>query len=93
MSNDVDKHGSVLLAEWIARSNFKTQREAAEFLGYEGAAGQVKLSQYLTRKRAPDRDNALLIQERTGVPARSWSPSLLSKNGNKVAAFASKARK
>lgn len=72
------RSGPELLREWITKRGFRTQREAAEELGWFGAAGQVKLSQYLSGAHRPARENALLMQERAGIPIASWSLSQLS---------------
>lgn len=72
------RSGPDLLRQWIKNRAFKTQREAAEELGWSGEAGQVTLSQYLTGKRRPNRDNALTMLDRAGIPIASWSLSQVS---------------
>lgn len=66
--------GRELLAAWIERSRFN-QRQAADFIGV--TAG--KLSLYLTGRARPGVDVVLRIEDATGVPARSWTLSGLSK--------------
>lgn len=66
--------GRQLLAAWIERSRFN-QRQAADFIGVT----EGKLSLYLSGKARPGVDVVLRIEDATGVPARSWTLSGLSK--------------
>jgi transcriptional regulator with XRE-family HTH domain len=66
--------GRELLAAWIDRSKF-TQRQAAGFIGIT----EGKLSLYLSGRARPGVDVVLRIEDATGVPARSWTLSGLSK--------------
>ncbi len=65
--------GRKRLREWIGRSKLN-QREAADLLGIT----DVYLSQILCGERTPARENAILIEDVTGVSVRSWSLSDLS---------------
>lgn len=66
--------GRQLLAAWIERSHFN-QRQAADFIGVT----EGKLSLYLSGKVRPGVDVVLRIEDVTGVPARSWTLSGVSK--------------
>jgi transcriptional regulator with XRE-family HTH domain len=61
------------LRQWIERSKL-SQREAAELLGFD----QTYLSQILNGKRNPGLDNAVKIEERTGVTVKAWASNDLS---------------
>jgi transcriptional regulator with XRE-family HTH domain len=60
--------GRERLAEYRKRSKLN-QRELARLIGITDAY----LSQVLSGKRFPGRENALLIERLTGVPVESWS--------------------
>lgn len=79
-------NGRELLADWIERSKF-TQRQAAKFIG----VSEGKLSMYLTGKARPGVDVVLRIEDATGVPARSWTLSGLSRSERDVFSVRSKA--
>lgn len=78
--------GRQLLAAWIDRSKF-TQREAAKFIGIT----EGKLSMYLSGRARPGVDVVLRIEDATGVPARSWTLSGLSRSERDVFSVRSKA--
>ncbi len=65
--------GRKRLRGWIERSKLN-QREAAQMLGIT----DVYLSQILNGERTPARENAVLIEDVTGVSVRSWSLTDLS---------------
>lgn len=71
--------GRQLLAAWIERSKF-TQRQAAVFIGVT----EGKLSMYLNGHARPGVDVVLRIEDATGVPARSWTLSGLSRSEKDV---------
>lgn len=60
--------GRHLLNLWWMRSRL-TQEEAAERLGMQ----RVQLNRFLNGTRRPGLDAAFRIEDRTGVPARSWT--------------------
>jgi transcriptional regulator with XRE-family HTH domain len=59
--------GPERLRAWITRSKL-TQRAAAKLLGLN----DVHLSQILNRQRKPGLDNAVKIEQRTGISVESW---------------------
>ena len=63
-----EKHGRHRLREWIDRSKFRTDQDAAETLGVH----PVVLSQWMSGTRRPDLSNAVLIEQRTGISVESW---------------------
>jgi transcriptional regulator with XRE-family HTH domain len=69
--------GRALLAAWLERAKL-SQREGAALL----EVTEGKLSMYLSGSQRPGLNTALRIQDRTGVPVRSWSLSGLSDSGN-----------
>ena len=60
--------GRKRLRQWLDRSKLR-QSEAAKTLGVH----QVVLSLWLSGKRRPGRENALLLERETGIPVESWS--------------------
>lgn len=60
--------GRALLIAWIGRAKQK-QYEVAELLEIH----EAHLSQILSGKRRPGLDIAVRIEDRTGIPAGSWS--------------------
>ena len=60
--------GRQRLREWVDRSRFDSDRQAAETLGVH----PVVLSQWMSGARRPDLDNALLIEHVTGIAVESW---------------------
>src|SRR5678816_4513400 len=56
--------------DWMHRRRF-LQREAAEYLGFQ----ESYVSQLLNGVRVPAVDNAIHIEEMTGVPVRAWRSS------------------
>lgn len=69
--------GRELLADWLQRAKF-SQRQGADFIGVT----EGKLSMYLSGSQRPGLDTALRIQDKTGVPVRSWALSELSDSEN-----------
>lgn len=63
-----EKAGRHRLREWIDRSKFDSDRQAAETLGVH----PVVLSQWMSGTRRPDLDNAVLIEHVTGISVESW---------------------
>lgn len=66
--------GPELLRAWIDRSKV-TQRQAAAVIGIS----EAKLSEYLSGKVRPGLTVAVRIEDATGVSARSWQLTRLSK--------------
>ena len=63
-----EKAGRLRLREWVDRSKFDSDKQAAETLGVH----PVVLSQWMTGTRRPDLDNAVLIEQVTGIAVESW---------------------
>lgn len=70
----LELEGRQLLRDWIERST-RTQRQAADFIGVH----EVLLAQWLRGTRRPSLEIAFDVEAKTGVPARSWTLSRLSK--------------
>lgn len=70
------KPANELLRAWIKRQGFKTQRAAARFLGCH----EMVLSSLLSATRYPGLATATAIEEKTGIPAKSWQLSKMSKS-------------
>lgn len=70
------KPANDLLRAWIKRQGFKTQREAARFIGVH----EMVLSSLLSASRFPGLATATRIEDKTGIPAKSWQLSKLSKS-------------
>lgn len=70
-------NGAEQLRAWIER-RFKgasaPQRDAVEYLGIPGLDETV-LSKILNAGRRPDLDKLVIIEEKTGIPMRSWASS------------------
>jgi hypothetical protein len=60
--------GAIQLRAWINK-RFDTQAEAAEFFGFH----ESELSYFLNGHRLPDRDKAVVIQDKTTILVSSWS--------------------
>lgn len=71
------KSGRERLREWVERSKFTTQKEAAELLGVH----PVVLNQWLSGARSPELENAHLIEDITGIATESWMLSDVSTPG------------
>ena len=69
-----ERHGRLRLREWIDRSKFASDKQAAETLGVH----PVVLSQWMSGARRPDLDNAVLIEQATGISVESWLLSDIS---------------
>jgi len=54
--------------DWMRRRGFN-QADAARYLEYD----QPYISSLLSGKRSPNLDNAVKIEERTGIPVRAWA--------------------
>lgn len=61
-------------------------REAARLLGFHFTL----LSNYVTGKRLPGRENAITIERMTGIPVEAWSPTSV---GTRELAVAGESRK
>lgn len=59
--------GPRLLREWIVRQRFN-QMEAAAFLRLDDAS----FSYFITGKRRPSLERAVMIEHKTGIPVASW---------------------
>lgn len=70
----VELEGRHLLQDWIERTH-RNQAQAAQFLG----VSEMLLSQWLRGQRRPGIEIAFDVEDKTGVPARSWTLSGLSK--------------
>lgn len=70
--------GRELLAAWIKRSKL-TQRQFAPLI----ALTEAHLSQILSGKRRPGLPIAVRIEDRTGVPVRSWLPQRVGGSARK----------
>lgn len=68
------KSGRERLAAWVDRSG--TQREAAEILGVH----PVVLNQWLSGQRTPGLENAVMIEQATGISVESWLLTEVSKD-------------
>lgn len=66
--------GRARLRAWITRGKFDSDRQAAETLGVH----PVVLSQWLSGTRRPDLDNAVRIEQITGIAVESWLQTDLS---------------
>ena len=67
-----------MLAEWIEKREY-TQVKASELFGIS----EGYISMILSGGRVPGRDQALRIEELTGIPVRAWSLSAVD-NRDKV---------
>ena len=65
--------GRTRLRHWIERSKVN-QTQAAEILGVH----QVVLSQWLTGTRVPGLENAVKLEQLTGISVESWLLSTIS---------------
>lgn len=63
--------GAALLRAWIDRSGYKTQANVASAWGFK----ESFLSMLVNGKRVPSLDNAVRIEQLTGIPVQSWSSS------------------
>jgi len=77
--------GRERLRDWITRSKVKDY-EAADILG----VNNVVLSQWLSGSRKPGLDNAVKIEQVTGVSVESWLLSPLSSDDDGEAVTAGK---
>lgn len=62
------KPGHEQLAEWISRKEMN-QSQAAKELGF----GKMYISRLVSGKRRPGLTNALILQDRCGIPVASWT--------------------
>lgn len=67
--------GRHLLKDWLTRSH-RNQAQGADFLG----VSEMLVSQWLRGVRRPSLELGFEIEDKTGVPARSWTLSGLSKS-------------
>lgn len=79
------KSGRERLRDWLGRSKVN-QREAAELLGFT----EVFLSQILNGVRRPGLENAVRIEDVTGIAAESWLLTDISDSREPVAHGTSK---
>lgn len=86
--------GAEQLKAWIER-RFKgsaaPQRDAVEYLGIPGIGEEV-LSKILNAGRRPELEKLVLIEEKTGVPIRSWASTQLDDSEMVVSKTAKKGR-
>lgn len=61
------------LRAWI-RKRFRTNVEAAEYLGIPGI-DDVVLNKILNAGRRPELEKLVIIEEKTGIPLRAWASS------------------
>jgi transcriptional regulator with XRE-family HTH domain len=73
------KNGPELLKAYAVRTR-RNQSELATYLSLTDA----HLSQLLSRKRTPGLPTAIRIEDRTGVPARSWLETQFGRTGKRV---------
>jgi len=73
--------GAALLAEWIEKREY-TQLKASVLFGIS----EGYISMILSGGRLPGRNQALRIEELTGIPVRAWS--LSADNTSKIAVAA-----
>lgn len=70
------------MAEWLERSKM-TQRAAAALIGLHF----THLNQILRGRRMPGRDNAVLIEQQTGIPVEAWTPTAVdssARSGSRI---------
>lgn len=79
--------GPEQLKDWMHRRRF-LQRETAEYLGFQ----ESYISQLLNGVRVPAVDNAVHIEEMTGIPVRAWRASELDTSVAIASAKSSKSR-
>lgn len=72
----MEKSGLERLTEYRDRHGYK-QYELAELLSLD----EAYLSQILSGKRRPGLPIAVRIEDRTGIPAKSWLLTPVSKSG------------
>lgn len=63
-------------------------RETARIFGFHFTV----LSNYVTGKRLPGRENAILIERETGIPVEAWSPTVDGKQELVIAGVSRKRR-
>lgn len=80
--------GREQLKAWLERSHLSQNALAVEL----GVTPPI-LSNWLTGKRRPTLAQAVLIEDKTGVPARSWMLSSLSTQSDAVQADQAKPSK
>jgi transcriptional regulator with XRE-family HTH domain len=59
--------GAVQLRDWMRRRGF-TQADAARFLGFD----EPYISVLASGKRTPGLENAVLIEQLSGIPVEAW---------------------
>lgn len=84
----MQSEGAQLLREWIDRRGFETQAAAAQFLDLL----ESQLSMFLNGHRRPTRDQAVVIEDRAGIPVRAWSLTADDKAGQPVSAGSGKSK-
>lgn len=65
------QNGRARLRAWIERSQFGSQKEAADVLGFD----HTFLSQILNGHRQPGLRNAVAIERIAGIPVEAWVPT------------------
>lgn len=70
MASTRGKHqtGRERLRAWIERGKYDSDKQAAETLGVH----PVVLSQWLSGERVPGLDNAVMLEQVTGISVESW---------------------
>lgn len=79
--------GAARLAQWIDRSKLN-QLEAARIIDID----PTQLSQILNGKRRPGLDNAVKIQQKTGIAVEAWVPLADDETAEPVAASGRKSK-
>jgi transcriptional regulator with XRE-family HTH domain len=69
----------------MRRREFNQSDAAKHFDWHESV-----ISQYLTGERRPNLENAIKIEELTGIPAKSWLSTCLDNSSEPVAAVVQK---
>jgi transcriptional regulator with XRE-family HTH domain len=65
--------GAAHLKDWMHRRQLRSQRELAQYLGFD----ERLISQVLTGQRGPGLRNAIVIERKTGIPVEVWASSEL----------------
>lgn len=82
------KHGSKQLIDWMGKRHFD-QRRTAEYFGWN----ETFISKLVKRRRNPGLTNALLIEDKTGIPVEAWAVKTDSRVDEAEAVGATNSRK
>lgn len=80
--------GATQLADWMKRRGFNLE-DAAEFFDWD----PTYISKLLNGHRQPGRENAIELEDKAGIPIRSWSESDLDETKQPVTATARKSKR